>query len=192
MGAIRERKKAITRLAMVETLIDESLGMGFDGTPVEHVTNLVGVSRRTFFRYFGSKEEAVFHHERERLAFFRRALTDPGAEGADLPPEERVRLALLQVAGDYMVDLHLLLKRRTVVQGSRVLQAYDQGLDQEWEELTAAVLGGSFQAKLRAGAVIGTARALIRHWLAADGVDDLVALGVYALDQLGFGAGGEA
>ena len=287
MGFIRERKKALTRLAMVETLIDESMGMGFDRTPVKHVTDLVGVSSRTFFRYFQSKEDAVFHHERERLQWYRGALADTtsdrgaggvadsatggvadsaaagvadsatagvadsatgagmgsgagrgtgvgtgggtdgrgadrgtggrtGSGGADrrtgrgagsgrdrgtgaampgsggdaaaVGVEERVRLALLEVFGDYMADLRLLLKRRIVVEGSRTLKAYDQGLNQEWESITSDALGGTFQAKLRAGAIIGTARAVIRHWLSADGVDDLVALGVFAFDQLGLGS----
>ena len=31
--------------------------------------------------------------------------------------------------------------------------------------------------------------ALIRHWLELDAVDDLVSLGMYALDQLNFGGG---
>ena len=177
MAAIRERKKAETRRALSETLLEESLKRGFDNTPVEDITDLVGVSRRTFFRYFGSKEEALFDPEQERLDWFKRTLED----GRDLPPYERVRQALLAVAGDYMADQHSVMRRQEVINESKALRAFDQRMDESWEDATRDSLGGGFAAAVHAGALIGVARAVIRRWITEGGREDLVAMGIEAL-----------
>lgn len=59
---LRERKKIARRDALVTATRDLVLEHGLDGVTVEQVCEVVGVSPRTFFNYFASKEDAVLGH----------------------------------------------------------------------------------------------------------------------------------
>lgn len=55
----RERRKALTARALTDTARRMTIEHGLSGYTVEEVCEQVGVSRRTFFNYFASKENAV-------------------------------------------------------------------------------------------------------------------------------------
>ncbi|MFD8855021.1 TetR family transcriptional regulator, partial [Streptomyces sp. NPDC059604] len=57
---LRERKKRRTRDALLHTALDLFTTQGYEETTVDEIVDAVEVSQRTFFRYFASKEEAVF------------------------------------------------------------------------------------------------------------------------------------
>ncbi|MDT0327048.1 TetR/AcrR family transcriptional regulator [Nocardiopsis lambiniae] len=56
---LRERKKLATRRALREAAVRLVLEHGLENVTVEEVAAQVGVSTRTFFNYFGTKEEAL-------------------------------------------------------------------------------------------------------------------------------------
>ncbi|MGY1691911.1 TetR/AcrR family transcriptional regulator [Geodermatophilus sp. SYSU D01105] len=58
-GGLREQKKADTRRRLTEAAQELVLAHGLDGVTVEQVCGRAGVSLRTFFNYFESKEQAV-------------------------------------------------------------------------------------------------------------------------------------
>ncbi|MBD8079310.1 TetR/AcrR family transcriptional regulator [Cellulosimicrobium arenosum] len=58
-GGLRERKKRRRRDALVDAAQSLVLERGLDAVTVEDVCEAVGVSPRTFFNYFPSKDDAV-------------------------------------------------------------------------------------------------------------------------------------
>ena len=56
---LRERKKQQTRSQLIETALECFAGEGFSNTTLEVLCDRVQVSKRTFFRYFTSKEDVA-------------------------------------------------------------------------------------------------------------------------------------
>ncbi|MGE3673266.1 MAG: TetR family transcriptional regulator, partial [Polyangiaceae bacterium] len=95
MPTLRERKKARTREALVEAAQRLFVKQGYDSTTVDEIAAEAEVSRRTFFRYFPTKEAVVFPDNAERLERFRQLLraVEPGES-----PFASVRRACLGIA----------------------------------------------------------------------------------------------
>src|SRR5260370_41991568 len=58
-SALKDQKQEVVREALYDAAIDIFAKNGFDETTVEEVTQAAGVSRRTFFRYFDSKDDLL-------------------------------------------------------------------------------------------------------------------------------------
>ncbi|MFI7454356.1 TetR family transcriptional regulator [Nonomuraea sp. NPDC049714] len=112
---LRERKKAGTRRALIEAALTLFERHGFEGTTVQQIADEVEVARRTFNRYFTSKEDVVLAHEDQVMedllaaidgrprsespvtalrAVFHAFLTDPAWCQNELPRMQRVQLLL--------------------------------------------------------------------------------------------------
>jgi AcrR family transcriptional regulator len=77
----RQRKKQLTRDALIQAAIELFVAQGYEHTAVREITDAVDVSERTFFRYFASKEDLVLSFTRDGMAAFAEEL-------ACRPPEE--------------------------------------------------------------------------------------------------------
>jgi AcrR family transcriptional regulator len=60
IDGLRERKKRELKAELSNAGIRLFLRDGFDATTIEQIVEPLGVSKRTFFRYFASKEDLVF------------------------------------------------------------------------------------------------------------------------------------
>ncbi|PYE22653.1 TetR family transcriptional regulator [Rhizobium sp. PP-F2F-G20b] len=58
-GGLRERKKRETKKRITETGIALFLQKGIDRTTLDEIAEAAGISRRTFFYYFASKDEIL-------------------------------------------------------------------------------------------------------------------------------------
>src|SRR6476659_1926026 len=67
MVQINPVPRAVSTARVRESLIDAALELfardGFDATHTDRVAERAGVSPRTFFRYFPTKESVVFHRD---------------------------------------------------------------------------------------------------------------------------------
>jgi AcrR family transcriptional regulator len=59
MQNLREKKKSLTRESLFKTAFELFLLKGFEGTTVDEIADKAVVARRTFFRYFNSKEDVL-------------------------------------------------------------------------------------------------------------------------------------
>lgn len=84
-ASLRERKKLRTRQALAETAVPLFAERGFDETPLDALLDAVEVSRRTFFRYFRSKEDVAFTAVERLWSTYLLVLDDvePGGRVAD-------------------------------------------------------------------------------------------------------------
>jgi AcrR family transcriptional regulator len=62
-GGLRERKRAATRMAIRDTARELTAEHGLNHFTIEQLCERVGISRRTFFNYFPTKEDAIIGHQ---------------------------------------------------------------------------------------------------------------------------------
>jgi AcrR family transcriptional regulator len=70
----RQRKKQLTKDALIAAALELFAAKGYDHTAVHEITDAVDVSERTFFRYFASKEDLVLSFIAEGATAFAEAL----------------------------------------------------------------------------------------------------------------------
>jgi AcrR family transcriptional regulator len=92
---LRERKKAETRRALSTAALRLAEARGPDGMTVEAIAEAAGVSPRTFFNYFSSKEDAVMGVNPSEPSDL---LADLVARPADEPGLEALRQMALAAA----------------------------------------------------------------------------------------------
>jgi len=172
----RAAKKVQTRTALVNAGAELFAARGYEAVTVDEVASAAGVSRRTLFRYFPSKDALVFHWQDEDLSRFSAALTATGMPA--------VRSALLAVGAAYAASAPERLAQYRIVLASPALVAREVDLDRRWEAVIAAGLGGDRAARFHAGALIGLVRAVLREWLDGDCQDDLLSMADEALSTL--------
>lgn len=188
--SLREQKKAETRANILGAARALFASNGFDTTTIDDVCDAAHVSRRTFFRYFDSKEGLVFPNREARLARFR-AYVD--ARGPDESVFQRLNRATKTFAAEYTAHRDQMLASQEMVNTSSRLLARERAIDYEWERALEAAFAteapdserGRRQARVLAGATIGVIRATMRYWFSEEGAhEDLYALGRDALTSL--------
>ncbi|MGA6162435.1 TetR/AcrR family transcriptional regulator [Amycolatopsis magusensis] len=102
MNTLRERKKQQTRDALIGTALDLFTSHGFAATTLDELCDTVGVSKRTFFRTFASKEEVALAPSEDLWAAFLAHLgtLDPGARTVMAVLRDALLAALGDMTGD--------------------------------------------------------------------------------------------
>lgn len=183
------------RDALVAAAFRLFLERGYEQTTVDDIVALAGVGRRSFFRYFPSKEDVVFPDHERCLADMTAFLA---ASGKEHEPVRRVcdaaRLVLLMYAENpsFSVQRYRLTKQ---VPG---LRAYELSVVWRYERALAEYLRGRFtgrpdgnlHADVIAAAVVAAHNNALRSWLRSAGQGDASTTVDHALGyvQSAFGA----
>ena len=186
---LRARKKDATRRALLAAANRRFHDAGYEATTIDLVAQDIGISRRTFFRYFPDKESLAFPHRHERLARFLELLA---GSPADETPFTSLRRIARIFAKEYMQHRDSLVAQQALVQTAPALLAREAEIDRDWEAGMARAFGERYgtgheaelRARVLAGAAIGVIRATMRYWFASGGNADLAWLGDEALDRL--------
>jgi AcrR family transcriptional regulator len=206
--ALRERKKDQTREALAQAAFTLFHDKGYEATTVAEIARAANVSRRTFFRYYATKDALLFVEDSENLEHFRVLL---GARETGDDDLAHIRRACVALAEGYMRDREQILARARIIESSPVLGKQERQQDMSWERAIAESLlstarpdsfarpsgPDSFarpsgpdsaptlrerRARMLAGAVFGAVRATMAAWQEQGGRADLPRMIGEALD----------
>lgn len=198
-GGKREHRKRATLLALRVAAIDLSAQRGFANVTVEDIADAAGVSVRTFFNYFDSKETALVGGD---PGFIENLRTGLMVLPRTTPPLAALRLVILartREMGDELAasPAHqaALLRRMAVVRAEpELLAAHTRHLaavERELKETLVSWLGGDARvesyAALLAASVMGAIRVAGMCWSARGGAMSAVEVTEAALDALAGG-----
>jgi AcrR family transcriptional regulator len=186
---LRERRKRLTAADLEAAALRLFGERGFDGVTVDDIAAEADVSRRTFFRYFASKEDVLLADHFVQLARLREAMT---SRPADEPILAALRNAILSMTGDFEDRREMVILRGRIMRETPSLQARSLVHQKAWEDamqdMVAERLAVDPAVDMRPGVVSATTLAALRvaftNWLTAGAHGDLIAMTAEALDLL--------
>jgi AcrR family transcriptional regulator len=163
---LRERKRRETLARIAETGLRLFMTDGYENTTLEAIAEAAGISRRTFFYYFKSKEDIILVWQSNFTSLMRAAVI---AEPSDETPVNTVKNALLELASNYHSDQSIVLDR--VIRSSPALmsashakyiaqeQAIFEALCEKWPQV-------KYRKSLRVAAMVtvGALRLAVDAW----------------------------
>jgi AcrR family transcriptional regulator len=189
---LRARKKLRTRRQLERTALELFTERGFDAVTIDEIVAAADVSKRTFYRYFETKEDVLFG-DYDRLldqiaaAFARRSGRDELVSS--------VKQAVANLARSYEVDRELVLARGRIMARTPSVAARSRDRQAEWEDSLAVLVGRALgvdpdldvRPRLIGASVIAAFRVATQLWLAHDGVESLTDLVDEAFELLDAG-----
>ncbi|WP_437074060.1 TetR family transcriptional regulator [Streptomyces sp. enrichment culture] len=192
----RRGEKATMRDALIAAAFRLFLERGYEQTTVDDIVALAGVGRRSFFRYFPSKEDVVFP-DHERCLADMTAFLESG-DGTE-EPVGRVCDAARLVLRMYAENPTFSVQRYRLTKQVPGLRAYELSVVWRYERALADHLrrrlrgrrDGTLRADVIAAAVVAAHNNALRSWLRSDGRGDPEAAVDRALGYVrsAFGAG---
>jgi AcrR family transcriptional regulator len=166
---LRERKKRLMRQQLSDTATRMFLEHGFDEVRVADVAAACGVSEKTVFNYFPTKEALVLDRLEGTVASLRTGLADPGvtpvqAALAILNHELAGMTGWLAAEDDPGQAVQAILRFGDLIRATPSLRAYQADMMSQFVSIAAEVLA------VRAGMSAGdpepqiAARALLGLW----------------------------
>lgn len=173
----RGRRPSTSRRDVARAALDLFARQGYDETSIDEIAAAVGVSRRTFFRYYESKREVVWGEFDAELIRLRARLEEaPRGE----PMMDVLRRAVMDTNRFGAAELDELRIRIGLTSSVPTLVAHSAVRYAEWCEVVAGFvagrIGGSpedLAPQTVARAALGAATAAFTYW-ARHGGDDLV------------------
>lgn len=120
-SGVREQKRRETLRRITDVGICLFIEKGIDGTTIDEIAEAAGISRRTFFHYFGSKDDILLSLQSGMSEMIAGEIRTAPLESS---PYDAVRLALLKITGSIPSEDMFALDR--MMRGSASVQARKQ------------------------------------------------------------------
>lgn len=121
--SLRDKHKSQTRRALRDAALKLFASHGYDATTIEEIAERAGVSTRTFFRYFPTKEDVLYHGEHDWVqAFIDIYPTQPDS----LSDLEAMRVTLESLASRLGKSRRSMLLYQQAVDSSPTLRGHEQ------------------------------------------------------------------
>ncbi|MGI5167824.1 TetR family transcriptional regulator [Spirillospora sp. CA-253888] len=176
---LRERTRRAVRGELADLALRLFVERGYERTTVEDIAAAAGMSRRSFFRYFPSKEDVLFgdvHQLAEQIAEDVRAR----------PGDEDAWTCLHIVLRDWEARIHSAQQELAGLRLIETTPALRARLHQKRDELRGRIAAAlrerpgasldAFTADLLTAAAGAALDAASREWLRSDGTTDRAAL----------------
>lgn len=174
-----ERKRQLVSEELTEAALQLLASKGFDAVTIDEIVTAAGVSKRTFFRYFASKEDVVVRFLADMGTGIRAELA---ARPAEEPPSvallHAVRVPLAACAVDADSDRALRVVQlilRTPALLARFLERQAQWRDDLAQELArrpGPEAESGLYPRLAAGMALNAFDAVLHRWSASEGAED--------------------
>jgi AcrR family transcriptional regulator len=125
------RARRAAHAEVVRTAMELFLEQGFEETTIDQIVEAAGISRRSFFRYFGTKEDVVLGDLTAEGAKVQQALE---AVPPEVPPWEAIEEAFLQMAGQSAGE-ESMRREAEMLYGTPSLRARSIEKHLAWQEL---------------------------------------------------------
>jgi AcrR family transcriptional regulator len=180
-----ERKRQLVSDELTEAALQLLALKGFDGVTIDEIATAAGVSKRTFFRYFASKEDVVVQFLADMGTDM---CTDLAARPAAEPPSAALRhaisvpLATCADHGDRALRVVQLILRTPALH-ARFLERQAQWRDELAAELaqrTGHAPDTDLYPRLAAGMALTAFDAVLQRWSDSDGTENPTGLIAHA------------
>ena len=187
------RRRSTTPHHITDVAIDMFTARGFADVSVDDVAQAAGISRRTLFRYYASKNAIPWGDFDNHLAHLRDLLDNVDA---DVRLADALRAALLAFNTFDECEMARHRQRMRVILQTAELQAYSMTMYAGWREVIAGFVARRLDCKTTdlapqtvAWTMLGVALSAYEHWLGDESVPLPVTLG-NAFDVVGAGLDG--
>ncbi|MBU1800859.1 MAG: TetR/AcrR family transcriptional regulator [Actinobacteria bacterium] len=175
-------KSERTREALRQAAIRHFVEHGFEGANVPSIAAEVGVTERTFYRHFATKDEVLFADVTTSLAWFRRSVRDRLGAGDDLIAAVLFSITAPPVDPRLMVEIARL--RAELLSPTRIEQSFRQAqgaMARDLRVLLAERGEDALPGAVKAEAVAGAVFAALAVW--TEGPDVCLGALVAATEQ---------
>jgi AcrR family transcriptional regulator len=173
---LRERKRRETSERIIEKGLKLFVKNGYEATTIDAIAEAAGISRRTFFYYFKSKEDVLLA---ARDSGFREALKPTMLdESPDQAPLDAAQKCLVKLASRYETKESVVFDR--LMQSTEALRARKEAVFVETEQILLEAMCELWPApgrrdglRLVAMVAMGTLRLALDKWKQNDAAHSL-------------------
>jgi TetR/AcrR family transcriptional regulator, regulator of mycofactocin system len=169
------RRRVTSRAELEHTAFDLFGRQGFDRTTVEDIAAAAGIGRRTFFRYFPSKNDVPWGDFDGELERMRARLK---ASPPEIPLMDAIRVAIVDFNRVAPGQIPFHRRRMELILRTPALQAHSTLRYAAWREVIAEFVAGrtgqppdALTPRTIAYAALGVAVAAYEQWLETDDAD---------------------